>query len=299
MAKKHYSLIIVPHHKGQPKKISLTEKRVKILVGVLSCLFILLTVFLVDYFTMNVTRQKYKALSDENLRQKETIAQYKLAVNSLRKDIDNFEEYAKKINVWAGLKSPEVLRELGVGGGGRGEGQQANISNPTIDPGLKKAESISQKAQGIDKNLDTLAKFFEDKSYRMATTPSIWPTIGWQTSSFGRRKDPFTGEDEFHYGIDVAASHGSPVFATADGTVLKIKTEKIGGNVVIINHGGGVTSVYCHLSKFNVKEGQKVKRKDVLGYVGQTGKAIGPHVHYEVRKNGRAVNPYNYILEEE
>ncbi|MGD8536811.1 MAG: M23 family metallopeptidase, partial [Candidatus Aminicenantes bacterium] len=180
----------------------------------------------------------------------------------------------------------------------RGEGQQSSISNGAIDPGLKNAESIAQKAQGVDKNLDTLVRFFEDKSYRLATTPSIYPTAGWQTSSFGKRKDPFTGEDEFHYGIDVAASHGSPVFATADGTVIKIKTEKIGGNVVIINHGGGVTTVYCHLSKFNVKVGQKVKRKDVIGFVGQTGKAIGPHVHYEVRKNGRAVNPYHYILEE-
>jgi murein DD-endopeptidase MepM/ murein hydrolase activator NlpD len=298
MAKKHYSFIIVPHHKGQSKKISLTEKRVKILAGVLSFIAILLIVFLVDYFTMNVTRQKYKTLSDENARQKETIAQYKLAVNKLRKNIDSFEEYAKKINVMAGLKSPEVLRELGVGGGGRGEGQQSSISNGAIDPGLKNAESIAQKAQGVDKNLDTLVRFFEDKSYRLATTPSIYPTAGWQTSSFGKRKDPFTGEDEFHYGIDVAASHGSPVFATADGTVIKIKTEKIGGNVVIINHGGGVTTVYCHLSKFNVKVGQKVKRKDVIGFVGQTGKAIGPHVHYEVRKNGRAVNPYHYILEE-
>jgi murein DD-endopeptidase MepM/ murein hydrolase activator NlpD len=220
-------------------------------------------------------------------------------VNGLRKDIDNFEEYAKKLNVWAGLKSPEVLRELGVGGGARGEGQQSNMSNPTIDPGLRNAESISQKAQGIEMNLDTLAKFFEDKSYRMATTPSIYPTAGWMTSSFGKRKDPFTGEEEFHYGVDIATSHGSPIFATADGTVIKVKTEKIGGNVVIINHGGGVTTVYCHLSKFNVKVGQKVKRKDIIGFVGQTGKAIGPHVHYEVQKNGRAVNPYHYILEDE
>ncbi len=297
MAKRHYSIIIVPHHKGQSKKISLNEKRVKILVGVLSFIVILLTVFLVDYFTMNVTRQKYRALSDENARQRETIAQYKFAVNRLRKDIDNFQEYAKKINVMAGLQSPEVLRQLGVGGGGRGEEQQANMANPAIDPGLKKAESIAEKAQGVDTNLDTLVRFFEDKSHRLATTPSIWPTNGWMNSPFGKRKDPFTGEDEFHYGIDVAASEGSPIYATADGTVIKMNNEKTGGNVIIINHGGGVTTVYCHLSKFNVKIGQKVNRWDVIGFVGQTGKSIGPHVHYEVRKNGKPVNPYNYILD--
>ena len=103
--------------------------------------------------------------------------------------------------------------------------------------------------------------------------------------------------EEFHDGVDVAASQGSPIYATADGYVHKIATEKTGGNVIILNHGGGVTTVYCHLSKFNVKVGQKVKREDVIGFVGQTGKTIGPHVHYEVRLNGKAVNPYHYILE--
>jgi len=298
MAKKHFSLIIVPHHKGSSKKITLTEKRIKILLGVFSFLFLLLMVFLIDYFTMNVTRQKYRALSEENAAQKQTIAQYKIALNKLRKDIDNFEEYAKKINIWAGLQSPEVLRELGVGGGAREEGQQASPLTFPQDPGLIKAESISQKAKGVDKNLNTMMNYFEDKSYKLATSPSVWPTNGWMTSDFGPRVDPFTGKQEYHYGIDVAASFGSPIFATADGWVLKTKTEKTGGNVIILNHGGGVTTVYCHMSKFNVKVGQRVKRWDVIGFVGQSGKAIGPHVHYEVRVNGKAVNPYHYILEE-
>jgi murein DD-endopeptidase MepM/ murein hydrolase activator NlpD len=297
MAKKHYSFMIVPHHKGESKKITFTEKKVKILVGVLSFIVILFTLFLVDYFTMNVTRQKYKALTEENAQQKETITQYKIAVNRLRKNIDDFESYAKKINVIAGLKSPEVLRELGVGGGGRGDEQTLNPQTIPQDSGLKKAESISQKAQGVDKNLDTLVKFFEDKSYKLATTPSIWPTNGYWSSAFGKRIDPFTRKQDTHYGIDVAASHGSPIYATADGYVLKIKTEKTGGNVIILNHGGGVTTVYCHLSKFNVKIGQKVKRWDVIGYVGQTGKAIGPHVHYEIRRDGRAVDPMDFIVE--
>ncbi len=297
MAKKHYSFMIVPHHKGESKKISLTEKRVKILVGVLSLIVVLFTLFLVDYFTMNVTRQKYKALKEENAQQRETITQYKIAVNRLKKDIDNFETYAKKINVIAGLKSPEVLRELGVGAGGRGDEQALNPQAVPQDPGLKKAESIAQKAQGVDQNLNTLLEIFKDKEYQMATTPSIWPTNGYHSSNFGKRIDPFTKKEDTHYGIDVAASHGSPIYATADGYVLKIKTEVTGGKVIILNHGGGVTTVYCHLSQFNVKVGQKVKRWDVIGFVGQSGKAIGPHVHYEVRKNGRAVNPMNYIVE--
>jgi murein DD-endopeptidase MepM/ murein hydrolase activator NlpD len=298
MAKKFFSLIIVPHNRGKFKTITLSEKKVKILIMVLTLLFTALTVFLIDYFSMNVTRQKYRELYDENSRQKQAIAKYKVSLNKLKTDIDDFESYAKKINVMAGLKSPEVLKEVGVGGGDRGSGQEISASNYSQDVGLNRAQRISRKADGIDKNLNTLVRFFEEQTAKLASTPTIWPTTGWLVSAYGSRTDPFTGKSAFHYGMDIASSFGNPVVATADGFVSHVKREKIGGNTVIISHGGGFTTVYCHLSKFAVKAGQRVKRWDVIGYIGQTGKALGPHVHYEVRRNGKAVNPYKYILEE-
>jgi len=298
MAKKFFSLIIVPHNRGKFKTITLSEKKIKVLILVFTLLFTALTVFLIDYFSMNVTRQKYKELFDENTHQKQAIAKYKVSLNKLQTNIDEFESYAKKINVMAGLKSPEVLKEVGVGGGDRGSGQEMNSSNYLQDVGLNKAERISRKADGIDKNLDTLVRFFEEQASKLASTPTIWPTTGWLTSAYGLRIDPFTGKKTFHYGLDIASSFGNPVVATADGFVSHVKNEKIGGNTVIISHGGGFTTVYCHLNKFAVKAGQRIKRWDVIGYVGQTGKALGPHVHYEVRRNGKAVNPYKYILEE-
>jgi murein DD-endopeptidase MepM/ murein hydrolase activator NlpD len=298
MAKKFFSLIIVPHNRGKFKTITLSEKKVKILIMVLTLLFTALTVFLIDYFSMNVTRQKYRELFDENSRQKQAIAKYKVSLNKLKTDIDDFESYAKKINVMAGLKSPEVLKEVGVGGGDRGSGQEISASNYSQDVGLNRAQRISRKADGIDKNLNTLVRFFEEQTAKLASTPTIWPTTGWLVSAYGSRTDPFTGKSAFHYGMDIASSFGNPVVATADGFVSHVKREKIGGNTVIISHGGGFTTVYCHLSKFAVKAGQRVKRWDVIGYIGQTGKALGPHVHYEVRRNGKAVNPYKYILEE-
>jgi len=298
MAKKFFSLIIVPHNRGKFKTITLSERKVKVLILVFTLLFTALTAFLIDYFSMNVTRQKYRELFDENSRQKQSIAKYKVSLNKLQTDIDEFESYAKKINVMAGLKAPEVLKEVGVGGGNRGTGQDMGSSNYPQDIGLNKAERISRKADGIDKNLDTLVRFFEEQTAKLASTPTIWPTTGWLTSGFGSRIDPFTGKKSFHYGIDIASSFGNSVVATADGFVSNVKREKIGGNTVIVSHGGGFTTVYCHLSKFAVKAGQRIKRWDVIGYVGQTGKALGPHVHYEVRRNGKAVNPYKYILEE-
>ena len=298
MAKKYFSLIIVPHNRGKFKTVTLSEKKVKILITVLTLLFSALTVFLIDYFSMNVTRQKYRELFDENSRQKQAITKYKVSLNKLKTNISEFEAYAKKINVMAGLKSPEVLKEVGVGGGDRGSGQEVNYSNYSQDAGLNHAKRISRKADGIDKNLGTLVRFFENQTAKLASTPTIWPTTGWLTSAYGTRIDPFTGKKAFHYGIDIASSFGNSIVATADGFVSHVKREKIGGNTVIISHGGGFTTVYCHLSKFAVRAGQAIKRWDVIGYVGQTGKALGPHVHYEVRRNGKAVNPYQYVLEE-
>jgi len=299
MAKKLFSLIVVPHNKGKHKTITLTDKRVKILVGIFTFIFLVLTAFIIDYFTMNVTRKKFKELTEENTVQKQTITKYKVSFNKLKATLKDFESYARKINVMLGVESPEVLRELGVGGGGREPDQGISSQSYLQDRGLAHMNNVNQKAETIDKNLNSNMRILDQQSTKRAHTPSIWPTTGWLTSDFGMRDDPFTGKRTFHYGWDIAASYGNSIVTTADGIVAKTKNEKIGGNTIIISHGGGITTVYCHLSRFNVKPGQKVERSDVIGNVGQTGKAIGPHVHYEVRINGKAVNPFNYILEEE
>ena len=298
MSKKFLSLIIVPHHKGKSKSFTFSKRAVKIITGCAAFLTLLLIIFLIDYWTMNVTRQKYKDLLLANQQQKETIVQYQQSINQLKTIISNFENYAKKINIMAGLKSPDVLKEVGIGDYNVTDGQVNSLAEPPPSVGLDQLKEITQKATGIEKNLTTLVQFFENQSLKLAATPSIWPTKGWVTSAFGWRDDPFTGKRAFHKGIDIATNLGNPVVATADGVVVQRKIEKIGGRTIIISHRGGYTTVYCHLNKFLVKPGQRVKRGDVIGEVGKTGKALGPHVHYEVRVNGKPVNPYYYILEE-
>lgn len=298
MPKKLFSLIIVPHHKGKSKTISLSKKALKVLIGISVFLFIILVVFLVDYFTLNVTRQKYKELLRGNLKQKETIARYEDSFNELQATIEQFRNYVKKLNIMAGLKSPDILKEVGIGGGDADSGQLENSTESPQNTNLGQLKDISQEAEGIEKNLNTLVQLFEDQSLKLASTPTIRPTAGWVTSAFGWRNDPFTGKRTFHYGIDIATHYGNPVVATADGIVIQLKREKIGGRTILISHRGGYTTVYCHLSKFLVKPGQRVKRRDIIGEIGKTGKALGPHVHYEVRINGKTVNPYYYLLEE-
>jgi murein DD-endopeptidase MepM/ murein hydrolase activator NlpD len=297
MEKKYLSIIIIPHTRAKFKNISFSKKTIKIASGLAVVVFLMLTVFLIDYFTMNVTRQKYKTLLDENDHQNQAIAQYKETVDKLQTTIDHYESYAKKLNVMAGLKSEDPIEgEPGVGG--PSENQEISDLNSSQRVDLGNLHDISQKAEQIEKNLNTLASFFEDQALELASTPTIMPTKGYMSSAFGWRDDPFTGKRAFHQGIDIATHHGNPIYATADGVVIQARSDKIGGKTIKIKHMFGYTTVYCHLSEYLVKVGQKVKRWDTIGLVGSTGKARGPHVHYEVHLNGKALNPYNYILEE-
>jgi murein DD-endopeptidase MepM/ murein hydrolase activator NlpD len=129
-----------------------------------------------------------------------------------------------------------------------------------------------------------------------AATPSIWPAEGWLTDSFGRRKDPFTGEPEYHTGLDISADKGEPVYATANGTVDTAAASGSYGNMVVINHGFGISTRYAHLDHFNVRPGQTVRRGDVVGFAGSTGRATGDHVHYEVLVYGRQLNPLQFLM---
>ncbi|UCE39811.1 MAG: M23 family metallopeptidase [Candidatus Aminicenantes bacterium] len=296
MAKKNLSIIIVPHNKAKSRNISLSEKAVKITMGIGIFVFLVLTVFLIDYFTMSVTRQKYRALWDESTQQKTAISQYQQTVEKLQTTIDSYENYAQKLNIMAGLKSEEVLE--GEPGIGSGSSQEIGGTGPPQAMDIGNLNDISKKADRITKNLDTLTTFFEAQALQLASTPTIWPTKGYMSSPYGWRDDPFTGKRTFHHGIDIATSNGNPIYATADGTVIQARTDKIGGKTIKIKHMFGYVTVYCHMSKFLAKVGQKVKRGETIGLVGSTGKARGPHVHYEVQLNGKEKNPYYYLLEE-
>lgn len=131
----------------------------------------------------------------------------------------------------------------------------------------------------------------------MLNAPSLWPAVGPITSSFGERMDPFTGEGEFHKGIDIGAAYGASVRAAADGVVLKAGFGNGYGREVELDHGDGIQTVYGHLSGFVVTAGERVKRGQVIGYVGDSGRSTGPNLHYEVRIRDTPVNPHKYLRE--
>ncbi|MGH7180664.1 MAG: M23 family metallopeptidase, partial [Nitrospiraceae bacterium] len=173
--------------------------------------------------------------------------------------------------------------------------------------GLTEQEMIASIKDGIDwlskeatiqeQSLQELSLAAEKKSSRWAATPSIWPVKGWVTSGFGPRVSPFTEKPAWHDGLDIGAAANAPVQASAQGRVTAVGFDAKLGNVVKIDHGFGVETLYGHLAKALVKEGQRVKRGEVVGLVGSTGLATGPHLHYMVKAHGQALDPVKYILE--
>ena len=130
---------------------------------------------------------------------------------------------------------------------------------------------------------------------KLADAPSLWPIEGRVASSFGEREDPFNGEGAFHSGIDIDAPYGTPVRAAADGDVAGAATVSGYGKEVVLDHGHELSTIYGHLSGIAVISGQHVTRGEVIGYVGQSGRATGPHLHYEVRVHNVPVNPHKYL----
>jgi murein DD-endopeptidase MepM/ murein hydrolase activator NlpD len=135
------------------------------------------------------------------------------------------------------------------------------------------------------------AMAFAESNY----TPSIWPVLGHISDSFGERLDPFSGEGAFHTGVDVSADYGAPVHVTADGVVTVAENHSGYGRLVVVDHGFGITTFYAHLSAYSVVSGSHVKRGEVIGFTGISGRSTGPHVHYEVRVNNAPVNPWRYM----
>ncbi len=301
MAKKFCSVIIVPHTKTNFRTLAFSKRSLKAAIIGGGILALLLVAGIVDYVSLSVMRHKYRVLVSETTEQRQKIAEYETSIDRLKATISGFETYAKKLNVMAGLKSPDIIRDPAGLGGSEPEAEPAGGPQLGPPPGptpLGQIQSLNQRADNVSGNLGSLVDYFDSQAVRLASTPTVWPVMGWLSSSFGYRADPFTGKRTFHAGLDIATGQGNPVVATADGLALEVIQDKFLGKNITLSHGNGVTTVYGHLSAFAIKAGQKVKRGTVIGYIGMTGKAVGPHLHYEVHVNGKPVNPYNYILEE-
>jgi len=190
-------------------------------------------------------------------------------------------------------------RKAGFGGVNRYKGLDNYDNSELVKNTTRRLDILSKELVIQSKSLDEIAKLAKDKAKLLTAIPAIQPVknedLRHMASGFGYRSDPFTKIRKFHAGMDFSARTGTPIYATGDGVVTVADANSSGyGNHIVIRHGYGYETLYGHMSKYKARAGQKVKRGDIIGYVGSTGRSEAPHLHYEVHKNGTVVNPLNF-----
>ena len=199
---------------------------------------------------------------------------------------------------------PSVIRNAGIGGGNRYSNLEGYEYSDIVISTAEKIDKISKKLVVQSQSYDEVIEMAMNKDKMLVSIPAIQPLSNKDLTRFasgwGWRIHPIYKIRKFHYGIDFTAPKGTDVYSTGNGVVVKIKKSRYRGygNEVVIDHGYGYKTLYAHLNGFNVKRGDKVKRGDIIGYVGNTGLSTAPHLHYEVHKNGKRVNPRNYFFKD-
>jgi murein DD-endopeptidase MepM/ murein hydrolase activator NlpD len=237
--------------------------------------------------TYEIESTSYKAVTAELTGQ---IAALQTTVNDLddRSQLDPTKAKALR-------NLPAVIRNRAMGGG-----DPASVRS-LLSPSLPLPEDtfgmLRSLLQTLESRLESVKGDVDKRAALASATPTGWPAIGWISAYFGQREDPFNGGQAFHTGLDISADMGTPVVATGDGRIISAEYHPQYGNLLVIDHGYGMTTRYGHLAGFAVAPGAKVVKGQLVGYVGATGRATGPHLHYEILINGQAIDPLQLALE--
>ncbi|EHQ42127.1 M23 family metallopeptidase [Myroides odoratus] len=236
------------------------------------------------------------------------VAEFKTNYTLLNKKIDLIAEVLDELEVrdneiyrayFNTAPIPEEQRKAGLGGINRYK-EFKNLQNEKLlQLTTEKIDLIAKQTAIQSRSLDDIINLAKGKEKLLAAIPAIQPvkneSLKHMASGYGYRSDPFTKIKKFHSGMDFSVNIGTPIYATGDGRVTRANNQLSGyGNLIEVEHGYGYQTRYAHLSKYNVKQGQTVKRGDIIGYAGSTGRSSGPHLHYEVHYKGNPVNPLNY-----
>jgi murein DD-endopeptidase MepM/ murein hydrolase activator NlpD len=232
------------------------------------------------------------ALRMENDSYREATGQLTSQISALQGAVDEIRARAEvdPAASKAMARLPAVVKSRAMGGGTASGSQAATAADTPL--------SVLRDLLGaIEDRLILVRSGVERRQALAAATPSIWPVTGWLSSPYGDRRDPFTGSDDFHPGLDISSPLGSPIRAPADAVVTTAAPSGAYGNLIVLDHGFGIVTKYGHLSRFAVSEGDEVTRGDVIGYVGSTGRSTSAHLHYEIWMNGRLTNPLRLLAQ--
>jgi murein DD-endopeptidase MepM/ murein hydrolase activator NlpD len=293
MSNQFYTLIVVPHARARFRKFNVSVRLTKWVGGILGTVVVVVFGVLCHYGRIAVEVQQLRRLKAENLVLVARTQEYEQNATKLQAKLLNLQSMVKKLGVMAGLD--QTLPDAALGGVGGAPSPE--VVAPSMDQHMSLL-NLDQDLSALTRRSQQLEEFYRDQKVVLSSTPSIWPVRGYLSTSFGNHIDPFTGEKDFHSGIDISTPIGARVQAPADGVVVSCEPKGGYGNAIIIDHQYGIVTRYAHLDRFNVRPGQKVKRGDVIGFVGNTGRSTGPHLHYEVWVHDQALNPIQFILDE-
>ncbi|MEW6375704.1 MAG: peptidoglycan DD-metalloendopeptidase family protein [Thermodesulfobacteriota bacterium] len=301
MDKDYFNILIFGHKTSKTRRLRIHKKTVKIALYLFAFALLSTTFFLCDYIQVKKKAFELSRLRQETQTQRSQIHFFSARIEDLEKQLSKLKDFDKKIRIIANLeKGQETTPFMGMGGPSPSDIRE-KLKVERDEKGLVQQmktdiERLQSEAMSREESLSELEKLLQAKKEILAHTPSIWPVMGWVTSGFGFRTNPFTGLTQMHEGIDISNRTGTPVIAPSNGIVSDVGNDWAYGRTLVISHGFGMITRYSHLNKILVKVGQKVKRGEKIAEVGATGKTTGPHLHYEVRINGIPANPLRYIL---
>jgi murein DD-endopeptidase MepM/ murein hydrolase activator NlpD len=292
MAKRFYACIIVPDAIHRLNRLRVPARLLQAFV-VIS--FLVSSAFGISYAHMAFKVADYDKLQAENKELKIETKNLEISAHKLDSKVTALETVSEKLtkimenDVFA---RPFAKPNIAAAGGSR---ENYATATPSSDSLRDNVELLRDRTDDLQSHFKFLEEVTEKRAVAIRQTPTIWPLQGPVVSHFGSRPDPYTGDAEIHLGLDIVGTYGSAVKAPADAEVVYADRKSDYGNLIILDHGNGLTTRYGHLNGFNVHVGQRIQKGEVIASVGMTGRATAPHLHYEVRQYDRPVNPQLYL----
>ncbi len=282
---KNFTFVIANPRDGKIHKFKIPQSLV--LCGGIFFILFLVVSFLASfhYASLNYRTRDYEKLHAENGSLRAENRLYRNTTGQLEEKLGSLEALSRKLTKMSGMEGQQDV-VAGVGG---------PSDYPTFLYAGDRIDSLRNRMTDLQAEFRQLNDLYQSQNTVSAATPSIMPVRGYPSGGFGYRLDPISGGKDFHPGLDIASPYGNKIVATADGVVTLAGARFGYGNAVIVDHRFGMSTLFGHMSRIVVRPGQQVKRGDIIGYVGNSGRSTGPHLHYEVRLNDRPLNPMNFL----
>lgn len=316
--RKYMTLMVVPHSEHAIMSLRIPFSVLQVGASLLTVFWVCILVLVNSYFAaaahmgeleeLRWVNREQRAQIDILVREADDLQQRLVYLAELDRQLREMAELADTPSSTPLPRREDLLTSLDRVAAAEGQAAEGSTSPVHFAAGLvdrsalrdaalvrDRLEEMQQNIAPLQSSLESLRAALAERQAYIAARPSVWPVVGLITSGYGYRASPFGRGRDLHEGLDIAAPYGSPVITTGDGKITFVGWRASYGKSVVIDHGFGFTTLYGHNSRITVTVGQSVKKRQIIAYVGTSGRSTGPHLHYEVRLNGRLVDPRRYL----